>query len=146
MIDSKKIVIDFALDTFSFLEDRYGFSAPVIKEKNWYLTDVAYLEKSIAIEMAFDFREKDVLILVVRLESGNFPAGYYVSNSKIVRKYLLNVINERKWKMSESLMIELRQLSRKLYDEVFLKQKLMVYRKILLDHIESLIREGANLF
>lgn len=146
MIDLKKNTIAFALDTFSFLENRYGFSAPVVREKNWYLTDVAYLEKSIAIEIAFDFREKDVLILVVRLESGNLPRGYYMSESKTVRKYLLNVINERKWEMSESLMTELRETSRKFKDETFFKQKLIVYRKIVLDYIESLIREGATLF
>lgn len=85
-------VTEEAIKSFAFLKSEYGFTGPSICEESWK-TSVAFLGETIGIELELDFRDMGVFVLVVRLENGNLPGGYYVSEGKKVRLHLEKFID-----------------------------------------------------
>jgi len=91
MVEMKDIE-SLTIGTFSFLKD-YGFHEPLLRPNNLQ-SRVSYLAENIGIEVELDWRDMWVFVLIVRLESGKLPNGYYVSNTdgKICRIHLQKVL------------------------------------------------------
>ncbi len=77
-----------AIERFSFLKD-YGFHEPLFRPNNLQ-SRISYLSENIGIDIELDWRDPSVYVLIVRLESGKLPNGYYVSETdgKICRIHL----------------------------------------------------------
>jgi hypothetical protein len=90
---TKTDVEKMALELFSFLTDSYRFQKPLINSSN-FQARISYLAENIGIELELDWREMSVFVLIVRLESGKLPNGYYVSESdrKVCRIHLQRVL------------------------------------------------------
>jgi hypothetical protein len=69
-------IINLLADFYS-----YGFSTPLVKSEDWSTTITLMLTR-IALEIEMDWRDFDIFVLIVRLENGNLPCGYYVSNGR----------------------------------------------------------------
>lgn len=95
-MDEQKSVLDFALSEFQFVVNKYGFDKPIIEEKGG-ITTIDYLKKNIGIEIELDWRDMSASLMVVRLENGCLPDGYYVSNGKTCRKHLRRVFCDHGW-------------------------------------------------
>lgn len=87
MVELKDIE-NLAIEIFSFLKE-YGFYESLFRSNNLQ-SGISYLAENIGIDVELDWREMWVLVLIVRLESGKLPNGYYVSNTdgKICRIHL----------------------------------------------------------
>ncbi len=87
---------EMALAEFSALHDRYGYRAPLITKDGW-ITRAAFVKGDIGIELEFDWRDTCLSVLVVRLDNGHLPKGYYVDAGRPCRKHLVSVARERRW-------------------------------------------------
>jgi hypothetical protein len=87
MVETKDIE-NLAMERFSFLKG-YGFHEPLLRPNNWQ-SRISYLADNIGIDVELDWRDMWVFVLIVRLESGKLPNGYYVSETdgKICRIHL----------------------------------------------------------
>jgi hypothetical protein len=81
---------------FEYLSTAFGFSKPKY-EREWYQTAIYFLNKSLAIEIQLDWRDRGVFFLVVALEEGRLPEGYYVSKGKTCRIHLMTLLEDKKW-------------------------------------------------
>jgi len=61
------------------------------------MTTIAWLHSNVAIELELDWRELSISCLIVRLEDGKMPDGYYMSNGKPCRYYLQKLIRKHTW-------------------------------------------------
>ena len=104
--DEKSALIKRVAEALGFLK-RHGFKSPVVAEKG-PMTIVSVLENEIALEVELDWREAGVFLLVVRLENGNPPGGYYISGGKPCRYHLLQVIEDQKFDVDPNLVSEVR--------------------------------------
>jgi len=77
-----------AVQEFAFLLSDRGFRGPVVRRSPFSLS-LDYLNTEIGIELAFDLRDVDLTILLVRLVDGHLPSGYYISNGRRCRVYLV---------------------------------------------------------
>jgi hypothetical protein len=93
-MSERKELTSFALAEFKPLVDEYGFKDPSIANEGW-MTRIDYLGSNLGIELELDWRDFAFFVLVVRLENGRLPGGYYVSNGKKCRKHLLSLLDER---------------------------------------------------
>jgi hypothetical protein len=76
-----------ATKVFSELVEKWHFSKPlVIKDDE--ITRILFSHTNIGFELELDWRENSAFGLVVRLEDGKPPSGYYVSNGKRCRRHL----------------------------------------------------------
>jgi hypothetical protein len=80
-----------AVDKFGFLVSRYRFQPPSI-EREWYKTSVCYLTEDTGVEIELDWVDSDVFLLLVRLEGGRLPKGYYVSGGRECRVHWTAVL------------------------------------------------------
>ncbi len=91
MDDKQREFENEVLEELKSLIIGWGLSEPHIKRDN-YSTTFDYFATQFAIEVEFDWREYFVFILIVKLEAGQLPNGYYVSNEGICREYLQRVL------------------------------------------------------
>lgn len=137
----------FALQNFAILQSDYNFKPPRVKRESW-ITTVDFMRDDIAVELEIDWREFDVFLLIVRLEAGRLPKGYYISGGKKCRVYLLNLIKERQWSVDQTLVSQIR--SRPAHPRVReagdLKAKVANYLELLLSCISQILAEGKRLF
>lgn len=84
------------LREFSALHDRHGYGAPLITKEGW-LTRIDFRKGDIAIELELDWRDTLLSVLVVRLDDGHLPKGYYVDDGRPCRKHLVSLARERHW-------------------------------------------------
>lgn len=89
-------LLNRVLAAFADLAQHKGFKQPAVSKEDW-MTRVDYLHEDIAIELELDWRDFDIFTLIVRLENGALPNGYYVSNGKKCRKHLTNIYTEQGW-------------------------------------------------
>jgi hypothetical protein len=83
-------VEELALEKFAFLKE-YGFQNVSAVRKN-FITTLRYLNNRIGIEVELDWRDLGAFVLIVNLEHGELPKGYYVSDGKVVRIHLQKVL------------------------------------------------------
>ena len=87
----KEIVAD--LTTLS----KHGFATPSVSHDTPTTTDVWLYAQGFAIQVEIDWRHWDVLFSVIRLEDGQRPNGYAVSNGRPCRAYLSHLLTRKKW-------------------------------------------------
>lgn len=97
MTPSEKIYIESAereaIELFSFLVSDRGFRGPVVRRDAVSIT-LDYLRDALGIELKFDWRDVDVSVVLVRLDEGQLPNGYFVSNGRRCRAYLVNWLTQ----------------------------------------------------
>lgn len=94
IIVEEKDIEKLAVDKFSFLEKEMGLSKPKIKRERWK-TRISYLGKDTGFDIELDWREFEVIVLVVRLENGKLPEGYYISQGKKSRLMIDQILKNR---------------------------------------------------
>jgi hypothetical protein len=147
-MSEKSEIEKWVIDQFSELEN-YKFSKPVVKRDGW-TTSVDWLGSDIAIELELDWREFDAFIFIVRLEDGQLPQGYYVSNGKPCRFHLQEVVKERGWPVAQDEMMVIspngrRGRSSKPSDDS-LRKRLLAYKGVLLSCVDQVVADGASIF
>ncbi len=131
---------DYVLDHFLDLVDQYGFSSPIVSEENG-MTRVDYIATNLAIELELDWREFDIYVLVVRLEDGKLPKGYYVSNGRKCRKHFVSVVREQGWSLGS---FKAGKKTRR--EESDFKSSLTAQKALLFSHIDALLNTKDELF
>ena len=76
---------------------KYGFAAPRVSNGTSATTDVWLNAQEFAIQVEIDWRHWDVLFSVIRLEDGQPPERYAVSNGRPCRAYLSQLLKRKKW-------------------------------------------------
>ena len=130
----------FALSEFQPLVDEHGFKNPLVSNEDW-MTRIDYLSSNLGIELELDWRDFAFFVLVVRLDNGKLPNGYYVSNGRKCRKHLLSVLNERD--LSRQKPKQLKQAKTK---QAF-KNQIIEFRQFLMYHVHELLAvDESDLF
>lgn len=89
-------VLDVAQQVMAFLTCDMDFSGPEIVDDNW-VTCLRYSRENCGVELELDWRERDALVLIVKLCESQWPEGYYVEKGKECRIHLENAIKKRGW-------------------------------------------------
>jgi len=127
----------------------YGFSEPIIKREDWN-TVIDWLGTDIAIELELDWREFDIFLLIVRLEGGQLPQGYYVSNGEPCRFHLQKIIKENGWSVALNEMKAIspsgkrRGLQKPNVDN--LRQRVLAYKVVLMSCIKQIVANSGTIF
>lgn len=128
----------------------FGFSKPQITQEDW-ATTLTLMLSNVALEIEIDWRDFDIFVLVVRLENGNLPSGYYVSEGRPCRYHLQTVIRDRKWIVDQEALATLspgkkgQRQNNKRSEEVMLN-RFYAYKKVLDGCVEELVKEGDTIF
>ena len=94
--DVREQIEERARSAFAFLPRDHGFGEPQPR-RDAFATTLAYLRDPLAIEVKIEWRQQEVTVLLVRLEDGELPAGYYVSGGRKSRVYLATWLARRGW-------------------------------------------------
>ena len=107
--------------------------------------------ENIGIEIEIDWRDFDVFVLVVRLEDGNIPGGYYVSDGKPCRYHIQKVISDRNWEVDKEAFAKIsagkkgkRQSG--MNSEVMMLDRVSAYKQVIESCVEQLVEERDNIF
>ena len=128
----------------------HGFSQPQMTQEKWSTTIALALTK-IALEIEIDWRDFDIFLLVVRLENGAPPEGYYVSQGRPCRYHLQKVISDRKWIVDQKAFAEIsrgnkgKKQSHKCSEDMLLDW-FAAYKKVLDSCVEKLVAEEDMIF
>src|SRR3990170_7712197 len=136
----KEKITKLIQDEFHSLSDNHDFGFPVVVNGRWG-TQIEFLSADIEIEIEIDWRESQAHVLIVRLEGGRLPKGYYVSNGRVCRKHLVNIARELGWDTS---IIQLPPKEDSL--EKKLLYSLQAQKALLFAHLDDVKRAGQDLF
>jgi hypothetical protein len=93
-----------ALDTFSFLCSKYQFMSPLTEHVGGRaMTVMYYMKGDIAVEIQLDWMDLHINLMMVQLESGQLPDGYYASNNHVCRVHLPILLREKGWADAQTL-------------------------------------------
>jgi hypothetical protein len=95
-----------AVEMFSWLE-RMGFARGTVERiGDGHVSRIDWLGSELGVEVEIDFREWEVFVLLVRLEEGGLPDGYYVSEGagKRCRVQLHAAAAAGQWSVSTEAM------------------------------------------
>jgi hypothetical protein len=128
----------------------FGFSKPLVTQQEWSTT-LTLMLTNIALEIEIGWRDFDVFVLVVRLENGNLPSGYYVSEGRPCRYHLQKVISDRKWIVDRQALANISPGKKGQRQDIKRSEEGMLnrfdaYRKVLDDCVEKLVKEGDTIF
>lgn len=93
--ESKETVINRIIKMSSNFSE-FGLSEATIDEDN-QISSIVWKRRIIGLEVEIDWREIDLYVLLVKLEDGDLPNGYYVSNGHPCRYHLQKIIKEKQW-------------------------------------------------
>lgn len=146
IIVEKKDVEKIALDKFSYLEKQMGLSRPIINRETWK-TRISYLGKETGFEIELDWRELDAFVLLVRLEEGKLPKGYYVSQGRKCRLIIEQILKDE-FHISLDEMNKINQSSKKSKQRSIdtMIKRLEEYQNLLLNYSQALLSYGPQLF
>jgi hypothetical protein len=140
-------IVSYARESFGFLTD-LGFVESQPRRLNWE-RKLTWLHQDVGIEIEIDCREYMLYLLIVRLEDGRLPAGYYESHGRRCRIHLEKAITERQWKADDAAI-------RKLYSSVeprdagtgyaLLESLIEEYSRLLRPLIPRILSEWSLLF
>lgn len=105
------------------------------------MTRIDYLKGDLAFEIELDWRDFDLFALLVRLENGQLPSGYYVSHGRKCRKHLNTVIREQHW-----AQVHLQTPSQKKRTVADIKDTAAQSKHMLFEHLERITQAGDALF
>lgn len=146
MSDTKEIE-SVVLNNFSFLQDEFGLGNPILNRDTWNTT-VSYLSKEIGIEIELDWRDLDVFILITKLDEGKLPKGYYVSNGKVCRVHLEEVL-QNKLNIGKNEIQEVIQSGKKKKqsrNQQTMLTRIAAYQQLVHNHAGAICSAGGNLF
>ncbi len=136
----EELIVEFAKEELMPLVDHHGFQPPTVTADRG-ATQIDFLSEEIAVEIEFDWRDFDVFVLIVRLEGGRLPGGYYVSEGKECRKHLREILCERGWAVSSA-----HESSAENPSEGRLRARIVAQKEDLLSHIDDMLSLGEALF
>jgi hypothetical protein len=139
---------NLVLEQFSDVVN-YGFAKPIVKREKWRTTIDWFHDDVIALEVELDWFEFEMFVLIVRLEGGKLPAGYYVSNGKTCRFHLQQVIRERGWLVDQDALAKISpgaNYNKESRSTAVFKERLEKFRKVLMSCIEQLAAERDLIF
>lgn len=136
----KEQIIEFAKAVFDPLVENHGFMPPTVTVDR-ATTQIDFLSREVGIEIEFDWRDFEAFVLVVRLEAGRLPNGYYVSRGRTCRKHLHEVFRERGWTSPHAPSVSDEKPS-----ETKMRAALLAQKEALLPHVEDLLRLGESVF
>jgi hypothetical protein len=141
----KNSVEELVLKEFSGLVNQ-GFDPPKIQHQDW-MTVIDYLGFDIGIEIELDWRDFRVFLLIVRLEAGALPKGYYVSESdgKPCRKHLGTLSKEQGWQVLEQVKKARKKVKKTLTVED-LQEEIHKYKSDLFTLLPKIRETGSRLF
>ena len=139
-MSQQKDLLNQVLADFDYLVQNHGFSQPSVSKEDW-MTRVDYLHENIAVELELDWRDFDVFTLIVRLEDGELPNGYYVSNGQKCRKHLANICTEQRWPKPSS---DSSQSGKRTEDDF--KRAIGASKKLVAERLQDLLAKGESLF
>jgi len=139
-MSQQKDITEFVLNEFSELVNRWGFQPPKVTAEDW-ITRIDYFKGDLGFEIELDWRDFDLFALLVRLENGCLPSGYYVSNGRRCRKHLNNVIREQRW--SQMRRQAPSKMTRTIAD---IKETADETKRTLLAHLDRIIQAGDTIF
>ena len=124
----------------------HGFSEPLVKREDWF-TVIDWLGDRIAIEVELDWRNFDVFVLIVRLENGKLPGGYYMKDGRLLRIHLEEVIRKKlseECQDKEKLFRKRRKQEKPNKGSVdSLKDRITVYKVVLMSCIDQIVEEKS---
>jgi len=88
-----------------------GFVGPRL-EKNRANQTFCWLGEDIGVELELDAREEGMFLLLVRLESGHLPDGYYVAHGMLCRVHIENAISDLRLDVDVKALERVRSLNR----------------------------------
>ncbi len=135
----------FVIQKFAVLQSEYNFKPPKVKKEGW-ITRIDFIKGDIAIEVELDWREFDVFLLIVRLEAGKLPQGYYISDGKRCRQHLLTLIKEKRWPVDQALVSQIRSRARtdpRKRETGELKTRIASYQVLLLSCLSRILAEES---
>lgn len=151
-LTSNNITDEFKTFVVEELESirEYGFSEPIINDGD-SVTSFDWLGEDIAIEVEVDWREFDIFLLLVRLENGRLPQGYYVSDGRRCRYHIQKVIAKLKWEVDPVALKAVSpgsnsNKSQHNFSLDILKITLQQYKKVLFSCIDQLLKERVKIF
>jgi hypothetical protein len=127
-----------------------GFTKPRVTQEEW-TTTLTLMLNNIALEIEIDWRDFDIFVLVVRLENGDLPSGYYVSKGRPCRYHLQKVISDRNWAVDQEALVAIspekkgRKQNNKRSEEEILA-RFHAYKKVLDVCVEKLVKEEDAIF
>lgn len=81
---------------FAFLVCEHGFTGPQVDSSVPGLMFATYGKGRVGVECAFEERDDDVSVKIVRLENGNRPTAYRKNDAgAVVREYLTQLLLQR---------------------------------------------------
>ena len=112
------------------------------------MTTIAWLHSNVAIELELDWRELSISCLIVRLEDGKMPDGYYMSNGKPCRYYLQKLIRKHTWHTNPDALAVISKQSgqRQHKDLAYMRNLLSAYGTTLAFCVEHIRTEGRSIF
>lgn len=127
----------------------YGFSEPIIERGSWS-TVIDWLGSDIALELELDWREFDIFLLIVRLEDGQLPQGYYISNGEPCRFHLQKVITEKGWSVALDEMKAISSIGRHGSSQKpsidNLRQRLFIFKAVVMSCINEILANSETIF
>ncbi len=122
----------------------HGFTEPLVKREDWF-TVIDWLGDTIAIEIELDWRDYDVFVLVVKLENGKLPKGYYMEDGRLLRIHLEEIIRKKfsgVCRDEVKLFRERRKQKKSNKDCVAsLKDRISVYKDVLMSCVGWIVKE-----
>lgn len=136
----------FVRDKFYFLENELKLSKPLINNDGWK-TKFDYLGEELAIEVEVDWRDLDIFVLIVRLDNGKLPGGYYISGGKKVRVHIEKILNQEFGVNSNEIKAMFKENKQKeLKNKECLEGKIIKYQNLLSKFGEKILEKGAIIF
>ncbi|MBI4356432.1 MAG: hypothetical protein HY559_00930 [Gammaproteobacteria bacterium] len=128
----------------------FGFTKPIANEEYWS-TSITWMLKKIGVEIEIDWRDFDIFVLIVRLENGKMPNGYYVSGGQPCRYHLQKVISDRRWNVDRESLAKIspgkrgKRQSGKNSEDMMI-DRFCVYKEVIDSCIEKLVEEEEMIF
>lgn len=143
IVNDRKTIEQFALTELSGLITLHAFRGPIIVRENM-ITSLTYLKGNIGVELELDWRDFYAFLLIVRLENGKIPKGYYVSGGLKCREHLANIIREQSWRAPVGPRCDKGVRKRVTVDD--LKQMITCYKKQLFACLKNLETAGEGIW
>lgn len=146
-MSQKQELENLVLEKLSDIE-KFGFAKPIVNRQKWS-TVIDWLHDKIALEVELDWRDFDLFLLIVNLDNGNLPKGYYVSDGKVCRLHLQEAIKQHGWSVDQNALVRISpegNYSQQDHNAVEIKERLENYRRVLMSCIHQLVIESASIF
>jgi hypothetical protein len=124
-----------------------GFASPKVTVTP-AMTTITWLHSNVAIEPELDWRDLSIFCLLVRLEDGKIPEGYYISNGKPCRYHLQKIIRKHVWNTNpDAFAVISNQSGRRQHkDLTYMRNLLSAYGIALASCAEYIRTEGRAIF